>query len=279
MSDLSKQSIDAWMASVERANPAQDAVSEDPIHQAWLEHCRAEGWNPNLYDNEHIFRAGYHRNLHLPGDIRTAEQAARFFHDTYEHLAPSFGYETRTETRQFDPTSPNGKLMIAVCGEILSRLAPGGTGSGEALDREEVRRLVKLGQAAVALAIESGQDLAILDELEAKTTDAIMASARTADAEEKPSTPIDRAREALVAPPSYLMKSDGTPFNSWGRVSGNVEHLDQLIKAAVANYEAAGMLIAKGWLADWDIIKDAIATAVNVLAASPSPPPPAGEEK
>ena len=44
------------------------------------------------------------------------------FHEIYERLAPQFGYETRTETRQFDPNSPNGKLMIAVCGEIL-RLA------------------------------------------------------------------------------------------------------------------------------------------------------------
>lgn len=48
-----------------------------------------------------------------------AERFARQFHDVYERLAPSFGYETRAETRQFDPTSPNGKLMIAVCGEVL----------------------------------------------------------------------------------------------------------------------------------------------------------------
>jgi len=46
------------------------------------------------------------------------EQLARKFHDSYERLAPSFGYETRQETRDFDPTTPNGRLMIAVCGEI-----------------------------------------------------------------------------------------------------------------------------------------------------------------
>ena len=48
-----------------------------------------------------------------------AERLARLFHDTYERLAPKFGYETREETKQFDPESPNGKLMIAVCGEFL----------------------------------------------------------------------------------------------------------------------------------------------------------------
>jgi len=48
-----------------------------------------------------------------------AVELAKLFHDTYEELAPSFGYETRTETRQFNETTPNGKLMIAVCGVIL----------------------------------------------------------------------------------------------------------------------------------------------------------------
>ena len=47
---------------------------------------------------------------------------AVIFHDTYERLAPSFGYETRKETRAFDPESPNGKLMIAVCAQILVRI-------------------------------------------------------------------------------------------------------------------------------------------------------------
>lgn len=43
---------------------------------------------------------------------------AKQFHDTYERLAPQFGYETRLDTRQFDPESPNGKLMIAVMKEM-----------------------------------------------------------------------------------------------------------------------------------------------------------------
>lgn len=48
-----------------------------------------------------------------------AEHMARRFHEAYERLAPEFGYETREETRVFDPDSPNGKLMIAVCHSII----------------------------------------------------------------------------------------------------------------------------------------------------------------
>jgi predicted protein tyrosine phosphatase len=44
------------------------------------------------------------------------------FHETYERLAPNFGYETREDTKEFDPETPNGKLMTAVCGEILTHL-------------------------------------------------------------------------------------------------------------------------------------------------------------
>jgi len=47
---------------------------------------------------------------------------AVLFHHTYERLAPDSGYETRKETRIFDPESPNGKLMIRVCAEIQSAL-------------------------------------------------------------------------------------------------------------------------------------------------------------
>lgn len=41
------------------------------------------------------------------------------FHEIYERLAPSFGYETRPDTKVFDPESKNGKLMVAVCAEII----------------------------------------------------------------------------------------------------------------------------------------------------------------
>jgi hypothetical protein len=57
-------------------------------------------------------------------DIKKEYEAiklARLFHDTYERLAPSYGYETREETRQFDENSKNGQLMIATCKEIIGR--------------------------------------------------------------------------------------------------------------------------------------------------------------
>lgn len=50
---------------------------------------------------------------------------AIMFHHAYERLAPSVGYDTRVETRIFDPESPNGKLMVAVCAEILAKLDTG----------------------------------------------------------------------------------------------------------------------------------------------------------
>lgn len=44
------------------------------------------------------------------------------FHEAYERLAPSFGYETRLDTKAFDPDSANGRLMIAVCSEVTAEL-------------------------------------------------------------------------------------------------------------------------------------------------------------
>jgi len=55
-----------------------------------------------------------------------AEKLARQFHRTYERLAPEYGYETRLDTRDFDPETDNGRLMIAVCEAILQAI--GGEG-------------------------------------------------------------------------------------------------------------------------------------------------------
>ena len=53
---------------------------------------------------------------------KTPLELAVMFHDTYERLAPDYGYETRPETRLFDPETSNGRLMVAVCGEIIAIL-------------------------------------------------------------------------------------------------------------------------------------------------------------
>lgn len=46
-------------------------------------------------------------------------ELARQFHEAYERLAPRFGFVTRPETRAFDLTTPNGRLMLAVCKELV----------------------------------------------------------------------------------------------------------------------------------------------------------------
>lgn len=55
------------------------------------------------------------------GSAVDAESLARSFHETYERLAPSFGYETREASAKPWANVPeqNKRLMIAVCGEIL----------------------------------------------------------------------------------------------------------------------------------------------------------------
>jgi hypothetical protein len=57
-------------------------------------------------------------------------EIAKAFHEAYERLAPSFGYETRKDTKAFDPTSANGKLMTAVCQEVGDRIQKSAFDSG-----------------------------------------------------------------------------------------------------------------------------------------------------
>lgn len=48
------------------------------------------------------------------------EKVVFLFHNTYEGLAPKFGYETRKDTKAFDTKSQNGQLMIATCKAVVS---------------------------------------------------------------------------------------------------------------------------------------------------------------
>jgi hypothetical protein len=54
----------------------------------------------------------------------TAEFVAQMFHDTYERLALSFGYETREESRKpwSDVPEQNRLLMVAVAKEVIGAI-------------------------------------------------------------------------------------------------------------------------------------------------------------
>ena len=75
---------------------------------------------------------------------------AREFHDAYERLAPAYGYTTRQDTREFDPDSPNGKLMTAVCSEVL-----GGMEAEIERLREALQRLFSAGEDTVKYATQA----------------------------------------------------------------------------------------------------------------------------
>lgn len=47
------------------------------------------------------------------------EAIAAQFHEAYERLAPVFGYKTNEATRIWNHESANGKLMMAVCAEVV----------------------------------------------------------------------------------------------------------------------------------------------------------------
>ncbi len=50
-------------------------------------------------------------------EIRRDLELAVLFHETYERLAPEFGYETRKDTKLLKLNTPNGQLMLAVAHE------------------------------------------------------------------------------------------------------------------------------------------------------------------
>lgn len=54
----------------------------------------------------------------------TPESVAAAFHETYERLAPSFGYDTRQASAVpwEDVPEPNKSLMVAVAGEVTEHI-------------------------------------------------------------------------------------------------------------------------------------------------------------
>jgi len=60
---------------------------------------------------------------YLTEEKATAEQIAKFFHDTYEKLASQHGYKTRKESAVPWSKVPNNNksLMIAVAGKVIEK--------------------------------------------------------------------------------------------------------------------------------------------------------------
>ncbi len=56
--------------------------------------------------------------------IKTPEQLAQFFHETYEALAPIYSYKTREASAKpwADVPEQNKNLMIAVCAQVMVRM-------------------------------------------------------------------------------------------------------------------------------------------------------------
>ena len=53
-------------------------------------------------------------------DVLTAENLARRFHETYEALAPSFGYETRPESaKPWVDVPPNNRALMVATADVL----------------------------------------------------------------------------------------------------------------------------------------------------------------
>ncbi len=69
---------------------------------------------PNLFAN-HTIRKDEAK------DMTPEEALAKFFHDTYERLAPEYCYQTRASSAVSWPEVPanNKQLMIAVCREVV----------------------------------------------------------------------------------------------------------------------------------------------------------------
>jgi hypothetical protein len=98
-------------------------------------------------------------NQKQDGIEERAIELAQMFHNTYERLAPQFGYETRDDTKVFDPESPNGRLMIAVVGELLDF---------ELLTRAKIQQLVHYRNETATLTAENSRLRESLRAIEAK---------------------------------------------------------------------------------------------------------------
>src|SRR5262245_15794207 len=89
------------------------------------------------------------------------EQLARLFHETYERLAPAFGYETRkaSSVPWKEVPEPNRSLMVAVAAEVLKALQQSEAALLEELRLREETQIPMIPRGAKAK----------MDRLEART--------------------------------------------------------------------------------------------------------------
>jgi hypothetical protein len=167
-----------WDAGIQqflsqRYNAASKLASSEPPTQEVIEidkHGKAQQpiieLNPHSSESQKRAEASALRGRadNIPASERTKRESepqewtpetlARFFHETYETLAPGFGYETRPETREFNPESKNGRLMVAVCDAVLIRF-----NAELATEREQVKFWQREHTAAHARHIQAEKEL------------------------------------------------------------------------------------------------------------------------
>ena len=90
---------------------------------------------------------------------------AHQLHDVYESLAPKYGYQTRWDTRMWDPDSVNGRLMTAAVDTVFSGLTTRLREAEERAERAEAKleiakRIIKRHAGAIQEGLRA--DLAAL---------------------------------------------------------------------------------------------------------------------
>jgi hypothetical protein len=102
----------------EPADPDTKLFFSAGMRAAIVAFCEAEGLT--VERDEHK-QTGRKSELREDTERPDAEALARRFHETYERLAPEYGYRTREASAVpwDDVPEANKGLMIAVCGELL----------------------------------------------------------------------------------------------------------------------------------------------------------------
>lgn len=104
-----------WMQRAESLiRPSDDAADPVPLSKERIQEIVD-------YAVGRPSKAGERIEAKAQSEQSRAEELAQRFHETYERLAPSFGYETRKESAKpwADVPEQNKRLMVAVCAEIM----------------------------------------------------------------------------------------------------------------------------------------------------------------